>query len=64
MKSLDDIAAALQGYDPQALSVSQVGTFLAELVHPLSTDESQDVYLFDALGRILAQDVVLSLIHI
>jgi molybdopterin molybdotransferase len=35
MKSLDDIAAALQGYDPQALSVSQVGTFLAELV-PLS----------------------------
>ena len=58
MKSLDDIAAALQGYDPQALSVSQVGTFLAELVHPLSADESQDVYLFDALGRILAQDVV------
>jgi molybdopterin molybdotransferase len=58
MKSLDDIAAALQGYDPQALSVSQVGTFLAELVRPLSADESQDVYLFDALGRILAQDVV------
>ena len=58
MKSLDDIAAALQGYDPQALSVSQVGTFLAELVPPLSADESQDVYLFDALGRILAQDVV------
>ncbi len=58
MKSIDDIAAALQGYDPQALSVNQVNAFLAELVHPLSVDESQDVYLFDALGRVLAQDVI------
>ena len=58
MKSLDDIAAALQGYDPQALSVSQVGEFLAQLVQPVSADESQDVFLFDALGRILAQDVI------
>jgi molybdopterin molybdotransferase len=58
MKSIDDIAAALQGYDPQALSVSQVNAFLAELVQPLSADDSQDVFLFDALGRVLAQDVV------
>jgi len=58
MKSIDDIAAALQGYDPQALSVDQVNTFLHELVQPVSADESQDVYLFDALGRVLAQDVV------
>ena len=58
MKSIDDIAAALQGYDPQALSVSQVSAFLAELVQPLSADDSQDVFLFDALGRVLAQDVV------
>ena len=58
MKSLDDIAAALQGYDPQALSVNQVNAFLAELVQSVSADESQDVYLFDALGRVLAQDVV------
>ena len=58
MKSIDDIAAALQGYDPQALSVSQVNEFLAALVHPVSVDDSQDVYLFDALGRVLAQDVV------
>ena len=58
MKSIDDIAAALQGYDPQALSVDQVNAFLQELVHPVSADESQDVYLFDALGRVLAQDVV------
>ena len=58
MKSIDDIAAALQGYDPQALSVDQVNAFLQELVQPLTASESQDVYLFDALGRVLAQDVV------
>jgi len=58
MKSIDDIAAALQGYDPQALSVSQVNAFLHELVQPVSADDSQDVYLFDALGRVLAQDVI------
>ena len=58
MKSIDDIAAALQGYDPQALSVDQVNEFLAQLVQPVSADDSQDVFLFDALGRVLAQDVV------
>ena len=58
MKSIDDIAAALQGYDPQALSVDQVNAFLHELVQPVSADESQDVFLMDALGRVLAQDVV------
>ena len=58
MKSIDDIAAALQGYDPQALSVDQVNAFLHALVQPVSVDESQDVFLFDALGRVLAQDVV------
>jgi molybdopterin molybdotransferase len=58
MKSIDDIAAALQGYDPQALSVDQVNAFLHELVQPVSTDESQDVFLMDALGRVLAADVI------
>ena len=58
MKSIDDIAAALQGYDPQALSVSQVNAFLHALVQPVSADDAQDVGLFDALGRVLAQDVI------
>ena len=58
MKSIDDIAAALQGYDPRALSVDQVNAFLAELVQPLSLAESQDVFLMEALGRVLAQDVI------
>jgi molybdopterin molybdotransferase len=58
MKSIDDIAAALQGYDPQALSVDQVNAFLHELVQPVSADDSQDVFLMDALGRVLATDVI------
>jgi len=58
MKSIEDIAAALQGYDPQALSVEQVGEFLAHLVEPVSPQDAQDVALFDALGRVLARDVV------
>lgn len=63
MKSLDDIAAALQGYDPQALSVAQVGEFLAQLVQPLDTAQAQDLPLFEALGRVLAQDII-SPIHV
>jgi molybdopterin molybdotransferase len=58
MKSIDDIAAALQGYDPQALSVDQVHAFLSELVQPVSPSESQNVLLMNALGRVLAQDVI------
>jgi molybdopterin molybdotransferase len=58
MKSIEEIAAALQGYDPQALSVDQVNAFLRELVQPVSANDSQDVFLFEALGRVLAQDVI------
>ncbi len=56
MKSLDQIASELQGYDPQALSASAVNSFLARMVEPVTQNES--VALFDALGRVLAQDVV------
>ena len=56
MKSLDQIAAELQGYDPQALSASAVNAFLAQLVTPLTDTET--VGVFDALGRVLAADVV------
>ncbi len=58
MKSIEDIAAALQGYDPQALSVEQVGEFLAHLVEPVSPQDARNVALFDALGRVLAHDVI------
>jgi len=58
MKSLDDIAAQLQGYDPQSLSVSQVHAFLNELVHPLDTSEDVDCPVANALGCVLAQDAI------
>jgi molybdopterin molybdotransferase len=54
--SLDQIAERLQGYDPQALSASQVNAFLAQLVQPVR--EIETVPLMQAHGRILAQDVV------
>lgn len=56
MQSLDDIAAQLQGYDPQALSVDGVHAFLRSMVQPLRATET--LPLVDALGRVLAQDIV------
>ncbi|MDO8440088.1 MAG: molybdopterin molybdenumtransferase MoeA, partial [Polaromonas sp.] len=56
MKSIAQIAAELQGYDPQALSADDVLRFLSRLVEPV-----QDIVqlpLFEALGRVLAADVV------
>jgi molybdopterin molybdotransferase len=50
------IAAELQGYDPQALSADQVNEFLARLVEPVR--QTENVGVFDALDRVLAQDLV------
>jgi molybdopterin molybdotransferase len=54
--SLAEIAQRLQGYDPQALPAGHVNAFLAELVQPVAQQET--LPLMQALGRILAQDVV------
>ena len=56
MKTLDQIAAELQGYDPQALPADDVLRFLEKLVTPLQ--ETCEVPLFEALGRVLAADVI------
>lgn len=56
MKTLDQIAAELQGYDPQALSAGQVLDFLSRLVEPVQ--DTLSLPLFEALGRVLAEDVV------
>lgn len=56
MKTIDQIAAELQGYDPQALPAERVNAFLARLVEPIS--DTEDVGIFEALGRVLAEDVV------
>lgn len=56
MKTIDQIAAELQGYDPQALSADAVNTFLSKLVEPVT--QTEQVGIFEALGRVLAADVV------
>ena len=56
MKSIAQIAAELQGYDPQALSAAAVNDFLARLVEPVT--EADDLSLFQALDRVLAVDVI------
>ncbi len=56
MKTIEAIAAELQGYDPQALSVPMVNAFLHQLVAPVTQTET--VSIFQALDRVLAQDVI------
>ena len=56
VKSMAQIAAELEGYDPQAVSADDVLRFLAKLVMPVQA--SSDVPLFEALGRVLAADVI------
>src|SRR5450759_1968334 len=56
MKSIEDIAAELEGYDPQALNTCTVNRFLSRLVTPVT--EIETVGIFQALGRVLACDVI------
>ena len=56
MKTLAQIGAELQGYDPQALSADDVLVFLSKLVGPVT--DTVELPLFEALGRVLAADVI------
>ena len=56
MKSLEQIAAALQGYDPQALPAHVVNAFLAEWVP--APQRTETTPLVQALGRVLAEDLI------
>jgi molybdopterin molybdotransferase len=56
MKTLEQVAASLQGYDPQALRADTALQFLQTLVSPVTATES--VELKAALGRVLAAPVV------
>ena len=58
MKSLDEIAQALQGFDPQALSVNKAQEFIQHLVQTLPTIATEELPLMQALGRIVAEDIV------
>lgn len=54
--TLAQIAASIAGYDPKALSMAQAEAFIHRLVKPVA--EVQTVLLRDALGRVLARDIV------
>ena len=63
MKSLDEIAQALQGFDPQALSVDKAQEFIQHLVQALPPVAAEELPLMQALGRIVAEDII-SPIHV
>lgn len=56
MIRLEDIAAQLSGYDPNALPVAKAQEFIARLVPRVTAIES--LSLRSALGRVLARDIV------
>lgn len=56
MTSLNSIADSIPGYDRNDMPVDAVHDFLAEMLAPVSGSET--VALFDALGRIVARDVI------
>ncbi len=59
MKTIAQIAAELQGYDPQALRAADVNAFLDRLVEPVA--ETEELGIFEALGRVVARDVISSI---
>ena len=63
MKSLDEIAQALQGFDPQALSVDKAQEFIQHLVQALPPAAAEEIPIMQALGRIVAEDII-SPIHV
>ena len=58
MSRIADIASTLSGYDAADLSVGAVHAFLSQLTAPAVVTQRESVSLFDALGRVLAEDIV------
>jgi molybdopterin molybdotransferase len=56
MTRLDEIISCVTGYDPNALPVDTARDVIARLLPTLTHDEA--VTVRDALGRVLAQDIV------
>ena len=56
MSTIEQIAAALQGYDPKALAAASVNQFLAKLVDPVTDTELVGVFASgEASQRITGQ---------
>ncbi|SDX48570.1 molybdopterin molybdotransferase [Variovorax sp. YR634] len=59
MSRIADIASTLTGYDDAAdLSVEAVHAFLSQLTATAAVTQRESVSLLDALGRVLAEDIV------
>ncbi len=59
MSRIADIASTLTGYDDAAdLSVEAVHAFLSQLTATVVVTQRESVSLLDALGRVLAEDIV------
>jgi len=58
MSRIADIAAALPAYDAADLSVDSVQAFLSALTASAAVTQRESVPLFEALGRVLAEDIV------
>jgi molybdopterin molybdotransferase len=58
MKTLEQIAADLQGYDPQALSAAQVAEFLRGLAPERVVGPAVAMPVIEALDRLVAADIV------
>ncbi len=58
MNRIAQISAALAGYDPNALNVEGVHAFLARLATPAVSGQREELPLFEALGRVLAEDLI------
>jgi molybdopterin molybdotransferase len=56
MKTLDDIARSLAGYDPRALRMTDANAFIEQLVTPVLGVEM--LPLRQCAGRVLAEDVI------
>lgn len=56
MRTLDEVTASLQGYDPHALRADTANLFLHTLIAPVA--QSETVALKEALGRVLDRDIV------
>ena len=56
MSMLEQVVSCLDGYDPDALRVDKAGAAIRACLAPIA--EAQTVAIRDALGRVLAQEIV------
>ncbi len=58
MSRIADTLATLQGCDPDAMTVDEVHAFVEKLIGDTSVSAFEEIALRDALGRVLADDVI------